>query len=119
MNTRIHYMYRDASNYKKHTDIVVAGVITFDQIKDFLQDDEFFIAGDVGLSDLQTQWGDEGYKFSTEDDHVFSELSEEDFEPTEDAPTVGITAGELLANFVRIGGKWDVAAAMGRMGLTE
>lgn len=33
MNTRISYLYRDASNYKKHNEVVVPGTFTPEQIK--------------------------------------------------------------------------------------
>lgn len=116
-NTRIHYMYRDASNYKRGKTIVVEGEIRYDQIKSFLDEDAWFIASQVGLEDIQLSWESDGYQFPTEDDHVYSELNEDDFEPTEDNPTVKITAQELLANFVETQGNWDVTAAVERLGV--
>ena len=64
----------------------------------------------------QLGWGEDGYEFPSEDDHVFCELEEEDVEPTDDPPTVEITAAEILARFRAINGEWDVQAAMERMG---
>ena len=34
LNTAIHYLYRDASNYKVHTEVVLKGEITAEQIKE-------------------------------------------------------------------------------------
>ena len=38
MNTKISYMYRDASNYKAHREIVVKGKLTLEQLQPCLYD---------------------------------------------------------------------------------
>lgn len=118
MNTEIHYMYRDASNYKRGKRVVVAGELTFEQLRPFLSDGCNFIAGDVGLDDLQLTWQEDGFDFPTDDDHVYSEITDGDLQPTADEPTVDISAAELLVKFQEIGGNWNEGAAMARMGIT-
>lgn len=118
MNTRIHYLYRDANNYKQSQTVVIAGVLTFAEIKDALQDGEHFIPSQVGLPDPQLLWGEDGYSFPSEDDHVYCELTEEDFEFTNNCPTELLTAEDVREGFSlakRDG--WDVLAAMERLGL--
>ena len=68
MNTKITYLYRDASNYKVWNEQVLKGTITDDQIRIIcgcLLDGEFFIPFKVGLpEDRFASW--------TVDDHEFS-----------------------------------------------
>lgn len=119
MNTRFHYLYRDASNYKRGKTIVLEGELSFEEIKRYLFEGDGFIASQVGLEDIQTTWARDGYDFPTADDHVFSEIGPGDVELTNDPPTVEITAEELRANFIATGGCWDVAGAMIRLGILE
>jgi hypothetical protein len=68
-------MYRDAANWKEHFQVVFPGEISPEEeerLKEHLSDFKYFIAGDVGLPELQ--WGMEG--FPTENDHAWHELSE-------------------------------------------
>ena len=117
MNTAISYMYRDGSNYKRHGQHVVEGELTLEQIQPFLDGDGMdFIAHQVGLPALQLEWEDEHYTFPTDDDHVWSEIT--DIEPTEDEPTIaGLTAADILMRFQVIKGNWDVIEAMEHLGL--
>lgn len=115
-NTRIVYLYRDASNYKQGADLILAGALTAAQIAriwEICDAGGFFIAHDVGLPDLQYRWLDQGCTFPTEDDHVWSEL--EILELTSDPPTVTLTADALFQSFCAIT-VWDVAAAAQRLG---
>ena len=113
MNTCIHYLYRDASNYKAHHEIIVRGVITFAEIAPCLDSGEFFIPSQVGLPDLQSQLGK-----PTDDDHVWHHLTPEDFTPTPEPPTVKLTACGLRSRFRRAHATgWDISAAMDRNGL--
>ena len=116
-NTCISYVYRDGSNYKRSKEVVVAGCLTHGQIAPHLSEDVWFIPGEIGLPDPQQEWEAEGYAFPGEDDHVWCELEEDACEPTDDPPTVKITADELLARFKKAGGQWDVEAATARLGL--
>ena len=118
MNTRICYLYRDASNYKQHHEIVVEGELCFDDLKPFLIDGIFFIPHDVGLPELQKNFAAQGFAFPDEDDHVWHEL--EACEPTEDDPTLDICADELRERFRSAhAGGWDIRGAEIRLGLSQ
>ena len=113
MQTRLAYMYRDASNYKQHGEAVFEGEITPEQKQVFTKacdSGEYFIASQVGLPDLQTRAI--GFHDDT-DDHVWSEF--DGFELTEDSATCG-----SIHEFIRAidGIEWDVTGAMVRLGLS-
>ena len=113
MNTRISYLYRDASNYKAHHDVVVRGEITFAEIESSLESGQFFIPSQVGLPDLQAQFGP-----ANDDDHVWHELTSESFVPTEDPSTVDLTAHDLKIRFRQAEEKgWNLLVAMGMNGI--
>lgn len=89
MNTRIRYLYRDASNFKQNGEIVVGGQITFADLEPFLDDGIYFVPEDVGLSHPGERWNtDLGLPFPTEDDHPSCELEEGSFESTNDPAEV-------------------------------
>jgi hypothetical protein len=116
-NTRIEYLYRDADNYKIWEQVVVSGRLAFDDIGRYL-DDGHFIASEVGLPDPQLEWAKQGYRFPTDSDHVYVEVTADDIQPTLDAPTVSISASELLGRFKTASAKgWDVVVAVERLGL--
>lgn len=102
MNTKISYLYRDGSNYNRDHAVVVAGVITFEDVFSFLDEDTYFIPSQVGLRDLQTDFG-----ALTGDDHPWHELREDDFAPTDARPTVAVTAEQLKERFLTV--TWDDA----------
>lgn len=84
MNTRIEYMYRDASNYKAYGEAVLRGTISESEkeaIGKALYDGEFFIPEEVGLDGLA---GDLGV-LDEEHDHPFHTI--EGFFETEGSPT--------------------------------
>ena len=108
-NTRIEYRYTDAGGNKKYHHVVVAGHIQLEDVVRFLHDGEFFIPAQVGLEDLQTRWK----RWDHELDHVWHEFVE--FTPSTRAPSVAVTAAELIANFQKV--SWDEAAAMKRLGM--
>lgn len=103
MNTKMTFLYRDASNYKQYNEFVVEGEITDEDIEKViacLQDGEYFVPECVGIeAERFVEW--------TEDDHPFCELSAEDFELTDESPTEvldgtewrTITVGELVSRF--------------------
>lgn len=104
-NTRIDYLYRDASNYKVPNTCVVEGVLSEEDINVIIRHlydantetgEGWFIPKMVGL---------DGERFSdeTEDDHPFFELSRNGFSITEDTPDTAITARELVPAFL---GAW-------------
>jgi hypothetical protein len=95
MNTRIHYLYRDASNYKQGNEIIVIGELRFAELEPLL-DDGGFAPEDVGLFHP----GHQLTKFPGNDDHCWCELEEEDVELTDDKPTMNeLTAQTLLERF--------------------
>lgn len=102
-NTKIKYLYRDASNYKVRNQCIVSGAITEEQkrhILDALLDGENFIPEQVDLpAERFGSW--------TDDDTAFFELDECGFTLTDEDPTVELNIDKLVANFLAIKGKWD------------
>ena len=114
MNTRITYLYRDASNYKQGGDVVVNGRVTLSDLEPLLYFGELFIPGDVGLPELQANFETQGFAFPTADDHVWHEL--ESCEPTEATPTVDISAEKLIDAFRKASEQgWKVRQAEQRL----
>lgn len=102
-NTEIHYLYRDAGNYKLYSNIVIAGEMTEDQenaIKECLVDSTWFKPAEVGLPDDKRYSG-------TEDDHdLFEWLG---YDIVNKAPTPGfeaITPEDLVQRFQDRKGHW-------------
>lgn len=117
-NTVLSYHYRDASNYKAHDAIVVAGKIAFADLAPYLDNitDNAFIPSQVGMKDLQPTM----ISFPSADDHVFHsfEYGEDDFAPTSAAPTVDFTAAELIERFKKAKQDgWNISAALDRLGI--
>lgn len=103
MNTRMCYLYRDANNYKVHNEVILKGAISAEQISSIigcLNEGEFFVPSAVGLPEE---------KFSEEkmSDHPWFTLEEDDFEATDEEPTVNLTTEKLLGNFLRMNEKWE------------
>lgn len=102
-NTRIEYLYRDASNYKCDQQFVVAGRFTMkdiDRIMVTLDSGEFFAPESVGMP-LVRDW-DYG-----EDDHDWCELHETDFVLTDEEPDdPNLTVEELVQRFENMKNKW-------------
>ncbi len=103
-NTEIHFLYRDASNYKKYNTVVVAGAINAAQIERIrvsLNEGEYFIPEQIGLPC-------ERFDDVTWDDHCWCELDPEyDIAPTDADVTVDLTVEELVKAFEAAAGKWD------------
>lgn len=103
MNTKITFLYRDASNYKQFNEFVAEGEFTEDDVEKIiacLDSGEYFIPENVGIEcERFTDW--------TEDDHPFCELSASDFMLTDETPTMvldgnswrTLTMGDLVARF--------------------
>lgn len=102
MNTKISYLYRDASNYKMPNETIILGPITehqIDIIMDCLECGENFIPSQVGLPEERFgEW--------TEDDHCWFELQRCGFEATGEEPVVNMTVDELVGKFLEAKGKW-------------
>ena len=104
MNTKINYLYRDASNYKVYNQVIVAGEITPEHLRriaDTLDEGEYFIPSVVGLPEKK-------FETQTDDDHLWFEweIDDEDFdldasgcELTDEQPTVPLTVDQLVDNF--------------------
>lgn len=99
MNTKIEYLYRDASNYKQWNVAIVSGEF---KIEDFetivsVMDCEYFIPEQVGLHLTRP---DDDF---TEDDHPWAELfPEENINLTDEEPTEDITWVQLIDNFRKV-----------------
>lgn len=106
MNTEITYLYRDASNYKQLTTVVVVGEITpaqVDEIVACLFEGEYFVPSLVGLPENR-------FESWTEDDHPWFELCKEDFASTERPATIELTADQLVEKFRAAKERWNDAA---------
>ena len=118
-NTRIHYMYRDASNYKAHGEVIISGELKqegLDAIIKTLDDGEHFIPAQVGMPELQSTLT----SFPSEDDHVWHELEPECFHLTDEDPTTNHDindVNDLIERFTSIK-KWDVSSAIKRLNIT-
>lgn len=83
MYTKICYLYRDASNYKRLNEICVNGIFTESQktqIIESLNDGEYFIPRAVGWPEIRVSVD------YNEDDHCWFELHIEDFNEIFDKP---------------------------------
>ena len=102
LNTKISYLYRDASNYKQHNEVVVFGTFTefqIDTIMDCLEGGEYFIPKQVGLPEERfSKW--------TEDDHCWFELKRDGFEVIDMEPNVNMTSEEMVGRFMEAKGNW-------------
>lgn len=102
-NTKIEFLYRDASNYKMQTTVVVRGAMTEQgvrEIMDSLDSGTYFIPSQVGL---------DGERFSdeTEDDHPWFELYETSFSLTANTPTSELSFEELVEKFKAAADNWQ------------
>jgi hypothetical protein len=93
MNTRVSYRYADKTNCRQYTSVVVAGTITWEQIAPYLTTQRSFIPGQLGLEDLQHRFALPG------GDHPWHQIGPDDIRPTEAAPTIELTGGELAERF--------------------
>ena len=112
MNTRIRYLYRDASNYKVENECVVAGTFTQEQIAQIMgccDLGEYFIPSQVGLPEQRFD------RYDAEEDHCWFELSEDGFEETTRPATVGISAEQLVENFAAAKEHWNDTAFQTQM----
>lgn len=94
VNTKVSYLYRDGSNYKVYSEVIVKGYLTVEQKSDIwgtLPDGEFFIPSQVGLPENR-------FEDTTEDDGPWFELKS--LSDTDAAPTELTTAEEMYTNFL-------------------
>jgi hypothetical protein len=102
--TAFEYRYRDASNYKVSSRILLSGTLTESdraEITGKLQDGEYFIAEQVGIPSLRQAL----YELSdgpTDDDHAWHEFDAIVDEPSPGDEILWGSAAELLLNFQNV-----------------
>lgn len=104
VNTKIKYLYRDASNYKAYNEVIIKGKISpeqINQIMECLDDGEYFIPCQIGFPEIRVG------KVDPEVDHCWFELEKSSFKCTSEQETVEITADELVQAFKKATGNWD------------
>lgn len=109
MNTKISYLYRDASNYKQHNEVIVHGTFTEEQIDtiiECLDSGEHFIPKQIGFPKKR-------FEEITEDDHCWFELSRDCFEETDAEADIEMSPEEVVARFVETAGEWDDSEIFG------
>lgn len=102
--TRINYLYRDASNYKKANFIIVPGRYSTEQIQSIigsLFDGGWFIPSKVGFPEEKID------DTETEDDHPWFELCADDFEDSDEAPQIDKTPEEIVQLFLDNKDHWE------------
>lgn len=109
MNTRISYLYRDASNYKVYNECIVRGLLTDEQTAAILDclDVDNFIPSQVGLPERRFD------RFDPEEDTCWFELYESGFEPTDAEATVDLSVEELVSRFLSKKNHWEIPLTPG------
>lgn len=109
MNTKISYLYRDASNYKVPNECIVRGLLTDEQTKAILDclDMDNFIPSQVGLPERRFD------RFDPEEDTCWFELYESGFEPTDAEATVDLSVDELVSHFLSKKNHWEIPLTPG------
>ena len=130
MNTKVNYLYRDASNYKTYNEAVLKGTLTENQVQriyNALDSGLYFIPHQVGLDEDRGRGS-----YYTDDDHCWFELElraddygnveydelEGDFtlELTKAPPTVNMTAMEFVERMEEAAAEgWDETSWMDGM----
>lgn len=113
MNSKINYLYRDASNYKQYNSAIIKGEITAEDLARIAacMDHEYFIPRQVGLPETRIT------DYRTDDDHCWFEweivtddndniIVEESVEFTDEEPDIDLTVEQLVANFEAVE-EWD------------
>lgn len=101
-NTKINYLYRDASNYYTFGEAIFPGAIGIEGIRTIFanrDEDGGFIPGQVAMADLQLQLGN----FDEDDDHPFHEFNTIGLTLADPTETIGID--ELIRLFSEV--SWD------------
>lgn len=109
VNTKLEYLYRDASNYKEFKEVVIKGSLHKADLAPYLHEAEFFVPSEVGLPDLQHgKW--------SEDDHIWHEI--ESLTVVDEEHTLNISAVSLLHAFKQASAKaWNEIFVYKRKGL--
>ena len=100
MNTELDYMYRDGSNYKFHSSIILEGNLSIEDLDPYLHESEYFLPSLVGLQVLVPEYRDA-------DDHEWHELT--GATPT-DEMSASMSAAELINKFKKASKRgWPLA----------
>lgn len=109
MLTRINYLYRDASNYKRQNEIYVNGVFTEAQkerIIASLYEGEYFIPCAIGWPETRIS-GD-----YDDDDHCWFELNKNDFCEVAEKPVwaeiIDRSPEQIVEDFESVATEWDL-----------
>lgn len=108
-HTRISYLYRDASNYKRHNEVIVPGILTAEQIETIigcLDAGEYFIPIQIGFPEIR-------FDNITKDDHCWFELCRDGFEATDEEANIDMSPDEVVAKFLEAKGNWDDSKEFG------
>jgi hypothetical protein len=109
MNTSITYQYRDASNYKEFDTVIISGLLSLNDIEEYLYEKEFFIPSEIGLKDLQSE-------NLNQDDHIWHEIL--DISHTQEKPAINITAEKIISNFKKASlEEWNILEVSKRIRL--
>lgn len=93
MNTKFHYCYRDASNYKQFGEVVFGGANTLQEqqgLESAFDEGRYFVAHQIGIPEVFFDYGED----SVQDDHSWHEYME--LEPTDAEPTDPRTFSEFV-----------------------
>lgn len=109
MNTKISYLYRDASNNKVPNECIVRGLLTEEQTKAILdcRAGDNFIPSQVGLPEKRFD------RFDPEEDTCWFELYESSFDPTDAEATVDLSVDELVSHFLSKKNRWEIPLTPG------
>lgn len=109
MNTKISYLYRDASNNKVPNECIVRGLLTEEQTKAILdcRAGDNFIPSQVGLPEKRFD------RFDPEKDTCWFELYESGFDPTDAEATVDLSVDELVSHFLSKKNHWEIPLTPG------
>lgn len=109
MNTKISYLYRDASNNKVPNECIVRGLLTEEQTKAILdcRASDNFIPSQVGLPEKRFD------RFDPEEDTCWFELYESSFDPTDAEATVDLSVDELVSHFLSKKNHWEIPLTPG------
>lgn len=113
--TVVPYMYRDASNYKAHTEVHLAGTITPEQVEQVRQSLASIVDEHTGFIPEQIGWDHAGANESSwnglnyEDDHCWHELDVDDIYVTSTSnPPPSETVREWVNKMVNAAAEgWD------------
>lgn len=104
--TEISYLYRDASNYKKTTTVVINGRVTVEQIKTVLEcldEGMYFIPNQIGFPENRFEEAD----FAV--DHCWFEMDEYSFKLTNEPATMQLTPDDVVKLFLKKKDNWNGA----------